>query len=146
MTRRTLLLFAALFFSFAGLAIAGEAAVPAQTFEGPSLGSSLMRVMGALILVFTILFGGVWLARNSRKLISPNARAIKLSILEVKSLGQRQALYVVAYEQQRMLVASSPTGVALLTHLPSADASEPVQTRTVPSFAEVLIQTVTRKS
>jgi flagellar biogenesis protein FliO len=42
----------------------------------------------------------------------------------VKSLGQRQALFVVGYEKQRMLVATSPAGVSLLSHLPEAEPEE----------------------
>jgi flagellar biogenesis protein FliO len=127
------------------VALAGEASVPARDLDGGSLTSALLRLSGGLIFVFALLFGGLWLARNSRRLVAPNARSPKLAILEVKSVGQRQALYVVAYERQRMLVASSPAGVTLLAQLPSAEAGEPVPSPAVPSFAEVLIQTVTRK-
>jgi flagellar biogenesis protein FliO len=37
-------------------------------------------------------------------------------------LGGRHALHVVGYEDQRLLIGSSPGGLTLLTHLP---ASEP---------------------
>ena len=52
--------------------------------------------------------------------------APRLNVLEVKSLGQRQAIYVVGYEQQRMLLASSPAGVTLFSHLPTAEDEETV--------------------
>jgi flagellar biogenesis protein FliO len=65
-------------------------------------------------------------------------------VLEVKSLGQRQAIYVVGYEQQRLLLASSPAGVTLLSHLPEAgdEQSAPV---TRLSFAEAFQQVLARK-
>jgi flagellar biogenesis protein FliO len=128
------------------LARAADATPVAPEFAGPSLTVSLLRLAGGLIFVFAILFGGAWLVRNSRRLVSPNARAPKLAVLEMKSLGQRQALYVIGYEQQRMLVASSPAGCVLLANLPAADPAEAAQVRTSSNFAEVLIQAVTRKS
>lgn len=59
-------------------------------------------------------------------------------MIEVKSLGQRQAIYVVGYQQQRMLVASSPAGVTLLSHLPSAGEAEKTAPAANLSFAEAL--------
>ena len=47
-------------------------------------------------------------------------RAPKMNVLETRSLGGRHALLVVGYEQERFLIASSPGGVNLLSHLPGA--------------------------
>jgi flagellar biogenesis protein FliO len=117
----------------------------APSLNGPSITASLIRLVGGLLFVFAILFGGLWLVRNSNRFIRSSASAPKLVLLEVKSLGQRQALYVVAYEQQRMLLASSPAGISLITHLPEAEQGATPATPAAPSFADVLIQTVTRK-
>ncbi len=106
----------------------------------PDAGASLIRVFGALALVVALFLGGVWLFRNWQRLTLRRGAAPRLNVLEVRSLGGRHALYVVGYEQERFLLASSPSGVNLLSHLPTADevespnAVEPVS----PSFAEAL--------
>lgn len=90
-----------------------------------SLFFPLLRVLGALAVVLAVFFGGLWCFRNWQRLTARKGQAPKLSVLEVKNLGQRHALFVVGYEQQRLLIASSPTGVNLLTALPSgSDAVE----------------------
>ena len=71
----------------------------------------------------------------------------------MKSLGQRQALFVVGYEKQRMLVATSPAGVSLLSHLPEAEPDEKTvtaeATEKVPaprlSFAEAFQHVLSAK-
>lgn len=112
----------------------------------PDAGASVVRVFGALALVVGIFLGGVWLFRNWQRFTVQKGGGPKLNVLEVKSLGQRQALYIVGYQQQRMLLASSPAGVTLLSHLPAA---EEVETTAVPatkmSFAEAFQQVLTRK-
>ncbi len=113
----------------------------------PDVGLSLLRVLGALALVLGIFLGGVWLFRNWQRLVVHRGRAPRLNVLEVRSLGGRHALYVVGYEQERFLIASSPAGVSLVSHLQSADAadgpaeSDPAKT----SFAQTLVQTLKGK-
>jgi flagellar biogenesis protein FliO len=69
----------------------------------------------------------------------------------MKALGGKHALYVVGYEQQRMLLASSPSGVTLVSHLPNAEASE-LETSPAASpmsgenFVQVLQQAVQGKA
>jgi flagellar biogenesis protein FliO len=113
----------------------------------PDAGSSVLRVFGALILVTAIFLGGVWLFRNWQRFNLRKGGAPKLNVIEVRSLGQRHALYVVGYDQQRMLLASSPAGVTLVSHLPTAEESEAaVATVAQPSFAEAFQQVFQRKS
>lgn len=112
----------------------------------PEVGSSVLRVFGALALVIALFLGGVWLFRNWQRLVVRKNGAPKLNVLEVKSLGQRQALFVVGYEQQRMLVASSPAGITLLSHLPTGEeeeATEAVAPRV--TFAQAFQQVINRK-
>jgi flagellar biogenesis protein FliO len=119
---------------------------PAFQNNVPDMGGSVLRVFGALILVIGLFLGGVWLFRNWQRLAVRNGGAPKLNIIEVKSLGQRQAIYVIGYQQQRMLLASSPAGVTLLSHLPAAEETEsvtPAPTRM--NFAEALQQVLARK-
>ena len=89
----------------------------------PGAGVSFLRVMGSLAIVLGIFLGGVWLYKNWQRLAIQRGHAPKLNILETRPLGARQSLFVVAYEQQRFLVASSPAGVNLLSHLPDAEAA-----------------------
>ena len=100
---------------------------------------------GALALVVALFLGGVWLFRNWQRLTVQRGKAPKLNVLEVRSIGPRHALYVVGYEQQRFLLSSAPTGIAMLTALPPATVNEaaahaapatlPART---PTFAETL--------
>lgn len=121
---------------------------PLQTSPLTDGGASVLRVFGALLLVTAIFLGGVWLYRNWQRLASRRHGAPRLNVVEVKSLGQRQAIYVVGYDQQRMLLASSPAGVTFLSHLPAAEeesAPEPVPA-VRPTFAEAFQQVLSRKS
>jgi flagellar biogenesis protein FliO len=118
--------------------------VPAISSALPDMGASLLRVVGALVLVIAVFLAGVWLFKNWQRLTLRKGATPKLSVLEVRSLGQRQAIYVVGYEQQRLLLASSTAGVTLLSHLPSADA-EPAVAAPKMSFAEAFQQVLARK-
>jgi flagellar biogenesis protein FliO len=96
--------------------------------------------------VLALFLAGVWLFKNWQRLTLRKGAAPKLNVLEVRSLGQRQAIYVVGYEQQRLLLASSSAGVCLISHLPSADAeAEPAEAAPKMSFAEAFQQVLVRK-
>jgi flagellar biogenesis protein FliO len=112
----------------------------------PNVGASIVHVFGAFILVVALFLAGVWLFRNWQRLVTQKNGASKLTLLEVKSLGQRQALYVVGYQEQRMLLASSPAGVALLSHLPPASETEQTAPAANVSFVEAFQQVLSRKS
>ena len=104
----------------------------------PEVTFSLLRIFGALLLVLAMFFGGVWLFRNWQRVARPGGRPAKLQVLEMRSLGNRSALFVVGYEQQRLLLASSPTGITLLDCLPAATAAEAEAVAAPVSFAETL--------
>lgn len=111
------------------------------------IGASLFRVMGALALVLGIFLAGVWLFRNWQRLAVQRGRAPKLNVLEIRSLGGRQSIYVVGYEQERFLLASSPSGVNFLTHLPGAGNEETGASEAKPQmpFAQALAQVLKGK-
>jgi len=111
----------------------------------PDAGASVVRVFGALVLVVGIFLGGVWLFKNWQRFTVQKGRGPRLNVLEVRSLGQRQSLYVVGYQQQRMLLAASPAGITLLSHLPAADEVLDAAPATKVSFAEAFQQVLTRK-
>jgi flagellar biogenesis protein FliO len=113
----------------------------------PEVGLSAIRALGALALVLAIFFGGVWLFRNGQRLAWRKTGSPRLAILESRPLGNRFALYVVGYEQQRMLIGSSPAGLSLLSQLPAAaeTAAPAVETPDSASFRECLQQVLRRK-
>ncbi|MEY2410411.1 MAG: Flagellar biosynthesis protein FliO [Verrucomicrobiota bacterium] len=112
----------------------------------PGVGFSLARVFGGLILVLALFLAGVWLFKHWQRLTIARGRSPRLNLLEIKALGNRHALYVVAYEQQRLLIASSPAGVTLLTHLPDGEAGEIPAPAAPASFARALQQVLAAKS
>jgi flagellar biogenesis protein FliO len=109
----------------------------------PDAGPSLLRVLGALALVLGLFLGGVWLVRNGRFTCLTRGRTARLNVLETRSLGARQALYVVGYGQERFLIGSTPAGINLLSHLASSsesDADLSSQPAANMSFSQALSQ------
>ncbi len=120
------------------LLLSGVAARAAETLLGGSTNSvaftpspafdttgSLIRVVGALGIVFAVFFGGLWLFRNWQRLLVKRGAAPRLNVLEARSIGNRQSILVVGYGEQRLLIGAAPTGVTLLSHLPSEEPAEP---------------------
>lgn len=91
----------------------------------PDVGASAVRALGALALVLALFFGGIWLFRNGQRIGWGKGGAPRLAILESRSLGGRYSLHVVGYNQQRLLVGSSPAGLSLLSQLPSEPDAPP---------------------
>jgi flagellar biogenesis protein FliO len=123
----------------------------------PAGSFSVFRVFGALVLVLALFLAGVWVYRNWHRVIAQRGRPHHLQILESRSLGGRHALHVVGYQAQRILLASSPNGVSLLTHLhvdetgvelnAGAGSAPSSPTPTDPqTFVRVLQQAVQRKA
>ena len=112
----------------------------------PDLAASLLRMVGALGVVIAVFLIGVWLFKNWQRLALRRGASPKLNVLEVRSLGPRQALYVVAYEHRRMLIASSSAGVTMLTHLPVGEREPAAAPAAKISFAEAFHQVLARKS
>jgi flagellar biogenesis protein FliO len=139
--------FVVLIAALASLAVFGADAPALKPLTPPStsFGVAFFRMIGSLAFVVAIFFGGAWLFRNMHRFRKTTSPARKLQVLEAKSLGARQAIYVVAFEQQRMLVGSSAQGLTLLTHLPDGEAQTETE-RIVPvSFGEALMQALGRK-
>jgi flagellar biogenesis protein FliO len=110
------------------------------------VGTSVIRVLGALAVTLSVFFAGVWLFRNWQRLVARPGRTPALQLLECRALGGRQSLWVVAYEGQRMLLASSPSGISLIAHLPAAEVSD-LPNLPAPSidFASAFQQVLGRK-
>ena len=109
----------------------------------PDVSGSVVRVFGALALVLAVFFGGVWFVKNWQRFGRFKGRTARLNILETRVLGNRHTLYVVGYDQQRMLVGTSPAGVVFISHLSDEEAAG-----TAPSsdFAAALDHVVRRES
>jgi flagellar biogenesis protein FliO len=146
---RTLVVLAALFAAHASFAESTNAvASPLAVPNLPAAGLSLLRVFGALALVIGVFLGGAWLFKNWQRLAAQRGRAPKLNILESRSLGGRHSVSVIGYEQERFLIATSPNGVNLLSHLPNAvegEAPALEKNPPPPSFAQALSQVLKRK-
>jgi flagellar biosynthetic protein FliO len=116
----------------------------------PDMTASAIRVVGALILVIALFFGGVWLFRNWRRFAKTGGNTPRLRVIEARSLGQRQSVFVIGYREQRMLLASSPTGITLVSHLPAEeDTVEKTVEAPAPgapmSFAQAFQQVLNRR-
>jgi flagellar biosynthetic protein FliO len=115
----------------------------------PETGPSLLRVLGALALVLGLFLGAAWMVRNGRFSVFGQGRSGRLNVVESRSLGARQALYVVSYGQERFLIGSTPAGINLLSHLaPPQEGEEPVvsQPGNGVSFARALTQVLSGKA
>ena len=134
--------------SISGIAqVTNSATVPLTTNSLPDASFSVIKVFGALALVIGLFLGGVWLFRNWQR-VAQRGTGPKLNVLETRSLGGRHTLHVIGYEQERFLIAASPGGVNLVSHLPSAEESEaPAAEKTTanPSFAQALTQVLKGK-
>ena len=125
----------------------GSANLPPAPLALPDASFSVIRVFGALVFVLALFLAGVWLFKNWQRFARGRGGSAHLQVLEMRALGTKHVLYVVGYQQQRLLVATSPNGVSLLTHLPAAENAplEPVQPAS-PHFIQILQQAVQGKS
>ncbi|MBI1841042.1 MAG: flagellar biosynthetic protein FliO [Verrucomicrobia bacterium] len=111
----------------------------------PDAGASLLRVAGALVFVVAFFLAGAWAFRRSQFLRMAGAKGPRLQVLDARSLGNRQSLYVVGFERQRLLIGASPAGIQMLAQLPDAEeaaAPSPVSL----SFTEALQQAAAKRA
>lgn len=130
-------------------ALTNSAAAPLTAPPFPDASVSVFRVFGALALVIGIFLGGVWLFKNWQRVARRGGNP-RLNVFETRSLGGRTTLHVVGYDQERFLIASSPNGANLLSHLPAADAEgEEIAAVLKPgqkmSFAQAFTQVLKNK-
>lgn len=139
-------------FAVATVSVVAQPVLATNTLSAPQLPDStaaafsVFRLLGALAIVMAIFFGGVWVFRNWQRTVIAKGQLPKLTILETKGLGQRHAIYVVGYEQQRLLIAASPAGVTMLATLPPAAVDGTMATpATKSNFSAVLRQVLQSK-
>ena len=128
-----------------GAPLALQAAEPPPLTPLPDVGSSVIRLLGALIFVVALFLAGAWGLRRWQQVQLKSAPGPRLAIIDVQSLGSRQTLYVVGYERQRFLIGSSAAGLSLVTHLPEGDCEATAPPPSV-SFAAAFQQVIHRKA
>ncbi len=70
--------------------------------------------IGAVAVVLALLGGTLWWLRGRGAVHGAAAKARKLRVVERVQLGPHHALHLVRFSGKAMLVASSPSGCALL--------------------------------
>ncbi len=103
----------------------------------PDTATSILRITGAFIFVVGLFLIGAWLFKNWRGLVVRDARRNRLKIIEIRHIGSRQALIVVGYDQKRILISASPSGVNLISHLPDEQTQEENESEN-PAFISIL--------
>ncbi len=98
-------------------ASSAAATAPVTAAAGDSIGVAAVRMVGMLALIIAGVLGvGRWM-RHSRMLGSWKTPQARLQIVETRSVGQRQALCLVACDQREWLVAVGPSGIQMLAPL-----------------------------
>ncbi len=105
---------------------------------GMDYGASIIRLFGALALVIVLIFGAAWMFRNWQRIQFRGGKTPCLNVIEMKHLGQRHALYVVGYREERFLIAASPTNVSLISPLPPESGPASIPSNPASSFADAL--------
>lgn len=77
-----------------------------------------MQMLLVLALFFLILYMGSRFFKPAKSLgLKMGKRASQLDIVEMRHLGGRQYLFVVAYKNERLLLSSGPNGLQFLCRL-----------------------------
>ena len=113
----------------APLAAAATASTAASAPD-TSLAGAFIRLAGAFALVIALFIGLVWAWKRWSMDPSARGRTRRLQVIESRSIGNRQSVIVVGYENERLLLGSSPQGVCLLTRLPESLDEAPESTPT----------------
>lgn len=110
-----------------------------SAFESPSddLLVVFLKLLGSFTVVIGVFLAGAWFFRKSRLFSLYQSKTAHLKILETRSLGYRNSLFVVGYENRRFLLAASSTGINLVSPLPDSMA-EDADVRSGETFAERL--------
>jgi flagellar biogenesis protein FliO len=134
-------------FALAVPAFAQNATAQILDPAAPSMAATAVRIVGAMMIVLSVIMMGAWAFKNKERFavkgLGGKVSVRKLQVLETRSLGARHSICVVGYENQRILLSSSPTGVTMLTHLPEATAEEVQVAQTIParpSFSDAFVQ------
>ena len=115
-----------------------------QDFTGTGL--SALRVFGALLFVLSLFIGSVWVFKRFQNIMIIQGKVRQMHILEVKHLGPKHAIFIVACGKERYLVGTSPQNIAQLAQLPSGETISQETMAPTLSFADTLRNILSRKT
>lgn len=102
----------------------------------PDVGGAALRLFGALIFVIGLFLIGAYFFKNWKGFVVKEGRKSQLKIIEVKHIGNRQALFVIGHNKKRMLVGVTQTNINLICQLPDED--EDIKDEERPPFVSIL--------
>lgn len=101
-----------------------------QTVNSEDALGSVLRMLGAFIFVIAIFLVFTWFFKNKNGIFGLQHRKGALKIIEVKHIGSRQALIVVGYGKERILVGATANNISFISKLPDEKESEDVDEST----------------
>ena len=107
---------------------------------------SLLQLLGMLLLVLGVFGAFAWAVKRWKLLPQLRGGQSHLQILEVRSLGQRNSLFVVEYRGRRLLIGSGNNGPRLLSALPDDGPHETSKGKGEDSEIDVVLETNTKGS
>lgn len=105
-----------------GLLLGTQAWAEGEAPASPGLGSMLLQVLGALLLVTTLIIGMAWLAKRF-SLIHPSSNA-QLKPLASLALGRKEKVVLVEAAGKTLLLGVTPSSVNFLCDLTENVSSE----------------------
>ena len=79
-----------------------------------------IQLFGLVLFIISIAFAYKHCKNATCSMRSKGNQGRKIEILETKPLGNRQFLFVVAYEKEKFLLGAHPNGLQFLTRLDEA--------------------------
>jgi flagellar biogenesis protein FliO len=98
---------------------------PTQSSAPVSAPASGWRALGSMLLVAGMAGGGLWAFRKWGASRLPGAGGQRLKVEETLALGDRRFISILKVDEERFLIALSPTGVNLMTRLDNVEAGGP---------------------
>ena len=95
------------------------------------------QALGSMLLMLGLAGGGLWAFRKWGAGKFPGSGGSRLKVEETLALGDRRFVSILKVDDERFLIALSPSNVSLLTRLDSVEAGGPAE------FSEALERQVT---
>jgi flagellar biogenesis protein FliO len=105
---------------------------PTQGAPVRDSGPSGWRALGSMLLVLGLAGGGLWAFRKWGAGKFPGTGGHRLRMEETLALGDRRYVSILKVDDERFLIALSPTSVTLMTRLDNVEAGGPA------AFADAL--------
>lgn len=97
---------------------------------------SLLRVLGATILVVGLLFLFAWIIKRWNKFSFITGKVQKLRLIESCCVGKNCFVSVVTYQNHKMILGITPSSISLLLQLP--DQNGQLKENEEPNFKNTL--------